>query len=814
MKTRLLLASSALLAPIAALSIGVAPAWAQDENPSASSSVDTGEILVTARRREESIQDVPVAVVAFGQQALEDRQIRAEADLQRSVPGLTIRETEGSNQIAYSIRGQTIDAFTGSFLAVVPYVNEVQANGAGSSNFYDLQSIQVLKGPQGTLFGRNSTGGAVLVATSQPTNEIGGKFSVSYGNFNAVDFKGMINLPIIDDTILLRVAGNMARRDGYQKNIFLNAPVTRFGKQKKDSVRGTLTVKPSDSITNSTMVEYTKTGGNSTAVVPWSVNAPGSVDAVTGAPLASSAAFLYSPALDLVFGPGAWAAYLALHPGADPLGYTHATEAQRKMGPYKVNAFIDGKPFFHGSTTAVTNTTTIDLGTDTVVKNIFGYSKSRSHYNITEQGSPYYVQCTCNPFTNDYGNDERNRAISNELQLQGKAFGGNLEYIVGAFFYKARTGTHWPQNYFELLPWLPGSAPIGVTSSFLQHNTSKAVFAQASYDITPQLTFTVGGRYTWEKVSLRQLPDGNGLDPDGTGVADQFAKLGVKFKKPSWTVGLDYKPSDDLLIYIAHRGSWRSGGVNGVAPMYPTYSSDLANPGALFKPETAKDVEFGVKWGGDVGGRPAHFNVAIYKQWIKNVQRAQFPIIDRDGPGGEAPHSIATTINVPKATVQGFEIDAAIRPTDWLEIGGNMAHTKAKYTDNQVSIFGTIFDFNSYADTPSWAGTVYAAVTLPIGDENGEMKLRGDIYKQNRQFFSNNHYSITPGTRLPGYELINARLDWRNVLGSQFSAALFGTNLTNKGYYVGGLSQGASLGENSAAPGRPRMYGAEVSIEF
>ena len=816
MNTRLLLATSALLAPVAALSIGVAPAFAQDDGTAASSSSNNGEILVTARRREESIQDVPVAVVAFGATAIEDRQIRAEADLQRSVPGLTIRETEGSNQTAYSIRGQTIDAFTGSFLAVVPYVNEVQANGAGSSNFYDLQSIQVLKGPQGTLFGRNSTGGAVLIATAQPTNEIGGKFSISYGNYNAVDFKGMVNLPIVDDKILLRIAGNMARRDGYQKNIFLNAPVKRFGKQKKDSARATLTIKPSDNITNTTMVEYTATGGNSTAVVPWSVNMPGSTDAVTGAPLATGAQSFYSPFMDTAFGfPGAWAAYLAVHPGADPLGYAHVVEAQRAMGPYKVNAFIDGKPFFHGRTTAVTNTTTFDIGSDTLIKNIFGYSKSRSHYNITEQGSPYYVQCTCNPFTGDYGNDERNRAISNELQLQGKAFDGALEYIVGAFFYKARTGTHWPQNYFELLPFSPGSAPIGVTSSFLQHNTSKAIFGQASYHITPELTFTAGGRYTWEKVTLRQLPDGNGLDPDGTGVQDQFAKLGVKFKKPSWTVGLDYKPSDDLLIYVAHRGSWRSGGINGVAPMYPTFSTDQANPGALFNPETAKDVELGVKWGGDIGGRPAHFNVAIYKQWIKNIQRAQFPVVDRDGPAGpELPHSIAVTINVPKATVQGFEIDAAIKPTDWLEIGGNMAHTKAKYTDNQANIFGTIFDFNSYADTPSWAGTVYAVVTLPIGEDNGEMNLRGDVYKQNRQYFSNNHFSITPGTRLPGYELINARLDWKNVMGSQFSAALFGTNLANKGYYVGGLSQGASLGENAAAPGRPRMYGLEVGIEF
>lgn len=807
---RTLLSSSTLVAPVLAIAGWSAPALAQ--NTEASSASGSGEIIVTARRREESIQDVPVAITAFGEEQLQNRQIRAESDLQRSVPGLTIRETEGSNQIAYSIRGQTIDAFTGSFLAVVPYVNDVQASGAGSSNFYDLQSIQVLKGPQGTLFGRNSTGGAVLINTAQPTNEFEGKITGTYGNYNFIDVKAMVNIPLMEDKVLLRLAGNISRRDGYQENIFLNAPVKHLGKSKKDSGRASLTLQPSDAFKNTTVFEYTKTGGNSTAVVPWSVNLPGSTDPVTGLPLATSAAFLYSPSLDLAFGAGAWAQYLALHPGADPAGYPAVVARQRnELGAYKVNAFIDGVPFFRGKSWYVNNTTTYDVGSDTVIKNIFGFTKSRSHYNITEQGSPYYLQCTCNPFTGDYGNDEHNRAFSNELQLQGHAFGGSLDYILGAFFYKAKTDTHWPQNYFELLPFLPGSAPNGVTSSFSQRNTSKAIFGQASYHITPQITFTLGGRYTWEKVSLRQLPDGNGLDPDGSGVGDQFAKLTTKFDKPSWTVGLDYKPTDDLMLYVVHRGSWRSGGINGVAPMYPT---GAAGGGALFKPETAKDVEIGLKWGGLVGGRRAHFNIAAYKQWIKGVQRAEFPIVDRDGPGGEDPHSVAVTINVPKATVQGFEVDAAFELTDWLEIGGNLARTKAKYTDNQAIIFGNLFDFNSYADTPSWAGTAYVVLTLPVDESVGKIRLRGDIYAQNRQYFSNNEFSITPGTRLPGYSLINARLDWQDIMGSKVSAAVFATNITNKDYFVGGLSQGASLGESAAAPGRPRMYGIELGYEF
>lgn len=263
------------------------------------------------------------------------------------------------------------------------------------------------------------------------------------------------------------------------------------------------------------------------------------------------------------------------------------------------------------------------------------------------------------------------------------------------------------------------------------------------------------------------------------------------------------------MVYAVTRGSWRSGGVNGVAPMRPFTAS---GGGALFNPETAKDVELGVKWHGDVAGSPAHFNVAAYKEWVKNVQRAEFPIVDfGDGNG---PHSIAVTINVPEAQIKGFEIDAGIQPASMIELGGNLAYTDAKYTKNRATIFGNLFVFNPYADTPKWAGTAYGVIHLPIPESAGELKLRGEVYAQTGQYFSNNNGSITPGTRVPGYALVNMRLDWTKIAGSGVSAGVFATNLTNKAYYVGGLSQGASLGESAAAPGRPRMYGIELKADF
>jgi iron complex outermembrane receptor protein len=797
-----------LLSGIALFS--ASPAFAQAQKPTDEAATANGsEIVVTARRKEENIQSVPVAVVAFGQEAIANRMIRSESDLQRVVPGLTIRETEGSNQVAYSIRGQTIDAFTGSALAVVPYINEVQANGNAASGFYDLGSLQVLKGPQGTLFGRNSTGGAVLATTAKPVNRNEGSIGLSYGNYNYVDVKGVANIVLADDKALLRIAGNYTYRDGYQTNVFkggrnLNP---RLGETDRGSGRISLLLKPTGNITNTTVFEYTRTGGNSTSVVPWSVNLPSSTDAVTGLPLATNAAFLYSPALDLAAGPGAWAAYLAAHPGANPDGYAAVVARQKLLGPWQVDVTDQhGKMFFDGTNHYLTNTTTADIADNMTIKNIFGWTKSRSHYNISEQGAPYFVQCTCDPTSNDYGNEEITEAFSNELQLQGKALDGRLDYIVGAFYYHSKSLTHWPQIYFDLNPPFPPS--IGFKALYQTRDESKALYTQFTYDLggagLEGLSLTGGFRYTWEKVTLDQLPGGNGYNVPGT-----QNSLTRKDAKPSWTVGLDYKPNTNLLIYAVTRGSWRSGGVNGVGPMRPFTAS---GGGALFNPETAKDVELGIKWHGDIAGNPAHFNVAAYKEWVKNVQRAEFPVVDfGDGNG---PHSIAVTINVPAAEIQGFEVDAGIRPAHWLELGGNLALTDAKYTDNRATIFGNLFVFNPYADTPKWAGTAYGVVHLPIPESAGQLQLRGEVYAQSAQYFSNNDGSITPGTKLPGYALVNMRLDWLRIAGSNISAGAFVSNLTNKAYYVGGLSQGASLGESAAAPGRPRMYGIELKAEF
>jgi iron complex outermembrane receptor protein len=783
MRKSILVAS--LLASTCAVS---APAWAQE--PVSESAASGDEIIVTARRREESLQDVPAAITAFNAEQLLQRGIKTDSDLQLATPGLTIRQTQGNNSLTYSIRGQTADTFSGSPSAVIAYLNEVPLTISGASSFYDLESVQVLKGPQGTLFGRNATGGAVLYNTAKPVNETEGLLRGRIGNLGQREVEGMLNVPLVDDRVMLRGAFNIVRRDGYILNL-LNGE--KLGRTERDSGRVTLTLKPSDRLTNRTMFQYTATDGTNTgASYTYSVYACGQQN--NGFNLTCGAGLLFGPGIDAAFGaPGLWAAYLAAHPQAYAPGLIDYVNEQRRIGPYQTRH--PGGASHRGRDWFLTNTTEFELGDNLRLRNIIGFSRSKTDSEQPQLGAPFVTILTANAAIGRSGNELDVKSFSEELQLQGNALDKRLEYILGFYLQRQRSDTLWPQTYFDVSPIL---GPSYATNNFRIRNNTEAVYAQATYSFSDQFRATAGVRYTWEHVSIQQLPLA-----DAFGAADQRKDFG----DPSWEVGLEFQPNPDLLTYIKTRGSFRSGGFNGsAAPV----SASAAAGGNLFDSEHTQDIEAGLKFGGNVFGRPAVFNTAAFIQWIQDVQRVEFP--DPDGPGPLA--SIAVTANVPSSRIWGFEAEARLQPTDWLEIGGSLAYTNATFTNGNILLFGTPFSYGPVGDTPEWSGTAFAQVTFPTDERTGQISLRGDLYAQTAQYFSNAANSIAPGTKLPGYALVHGRLDWRNIMGTGFSAAVYGKNLTDKAYFTGGMTLAAALGHNAAAVGEPRTYGLELSFRF
>ncbi|ETI64263.1 hypothetical protein C100_08515 [Sphingobium sp. C100] len=771
----------------------------------AEQSSDQSDIVVTARRRGENLAKVPAVVAAFSGEQLAQRGIQQQSDLQSAVPGLVVRQTQSNNNLNYVIRGQSVDAFSGSATAIVPYVNEVQFAPGGSSSFFDLESVQVLKGPQGTLFGRNATGGAVLVTTAKPVNALAGSVKIAAGNFDYVNASAMVNLPLIDDRIILRAAFDSTTREGFQRNLFNGQ---RPGSIERQVGRISLLIRPTETITNTSVVQVESANGNNSSSVVYSVYQCGQVDP-TGRPLTCSAGSLFGPQLDAAIGfPGAWDIYLAAHPGANPDGIFAALAAQQNGRFWDVSE--NNLTKHRGRNAFLTNTTEIDLGESTQLKNIFGLSRSHNSDLAGQIGVPYLILSTYNalvgpPKLGDNSNDELVRTISEELQLQGKLLDDRLTYVVGGYAARTRSRLFYPATYTDLSPVFPLIPDVSTSlSDFKQEDTQQAVYGQLTYDLggvgIPGLTANAGYRYTWEKITSDQLARSRFFGQP---------QLEVKFDKPSWLLGLDYQATPTLLLYAQTRGSWRAGGINGIAP--PIDALPDAG-GSLYLPETTEDIEIGAKFNGVVAGQRGHLYLATYRQNVKNIQRTQLINVP---VGGGVTQPTLFTVNVPKARIQGFEFDAGIDLADWLTIGATGAYTDAKYRDNQLEAFGELYFFGPYGDAPKWSGTLNAQVRLPIAKDRGQLSLRADVYGQTSFYFANTANTRTPGTRLPGYRLVNLRADWSDFMGGEgLTASLFVRNVFNKGYYTGGFALGDLLGVNSANVGEPRMGGAELRYSF
>lgn len=767
----------------------VPAAYAQDATVAES---QTGVITVTARRSEERLQDVPVAVAAFGAEALAERRISSEVDLQFATPGLTVRSAVSSNQINYAIRGQSIDGFSFSSPAVTAYLNDVPTGGTSGTALFDLDSIQVLKGPQGTLFGRNATGGAVLYASKKPDAEFGGYLKGGFGNFNNTEIEGAINLPI-GSGIALRLSGRSQNRDGFQRNLVDGSRINSIDAQVG---RASLLVAPEGSrFSNLTVFQRGNYGGTNGSLSVQNVNG------VNGAPstFVDPADGLTKPLVTV----------LRDFHGADALGvgngsstdprvnalYNGITDYMTKRAAGQAGGFYDvsinRNQQHRAKQTFVSNTTTFEAGDNLTVKNIFGYNKLMSEDFIDVDGSPYeFFGANGGPtqrkwgqtFTGD-GYIFGTKQWSDELQLSGEI--GAAKFIVGAFISQEETLSYIPVT---IAPDL-GLGYLGSYDS-TANDKSKALYAQIAYGLTDRLNLTGGLRYTWEDYRISFNP-GSAADPKLLGILNSGQ---LKDSKPSWLVGLDYKVSDDLLVYFNHRGSWRTGGFNGTSP------ARFPNPDS-FKPETTYDFEFGVKYAGVLGAIPTRVNLAIYDQYIKNVQRTIYI--------GNA----ANAGNVNKARVSGLELDGSFGLASWFDVGGAFTYTKARYTDNRALVGGQNFFFAPYADAPKFTGSFYARASTDVG-EAGNLALRGEVYAQSHFFYSNLNATVLPGTRIDGYKLVNVRAEWNKIFGSQVNAALYVNNLTKEQYYTGGIALGQVTGSNATIPGAPRMYGFELGVNF
>jgi len=798
-KFRLALRMSSATAAIAMPVLLAAGAFAQtapsteQANTAPLQAVDNSDIVVTAQRREESLSKVPLSVAALSADTLQTRVVTKEQDLASLVPGLVVKNGQNQNQLSFTMRGQTLDPFSGASPAVLTYLNEVPFTGGNSASaFYDFSSVQVLKGPQGTLFGRNATGGAVLYASTKPGEDFGGYATIRVGERDLIQAQAAIDIPLVPDKILIRIAGDLQKQDGYVRNMLTG---NTMGDVDTKSGRLTVVLRPTEGIENTTVFSYSKFGGTEANGQLYSYYPFGSTNTSTQ----TGITYDLTTTLDTLYGLGLFPGVGDGPPGPGTFpGGVAGYLAWQKAHPYQTYLSYDLPHKAHSY--FLSNTTTIDLSDSLTFKNIFGYQKTFARTPGILSGSPFAsldLYNSTGAFSGPPGGEVfRNKSISEEAQVQGTTADGKLEFIVGGFYNYATKE--------EAIPVIVGGELATPAGEVLYHTRgttrSRAVYGQATYDlsdaVTQGLKITAGARYTWETVGMTAYDD--------HAFAVGFTRQKRTLKAPSWNASLQWQFNPQNQIYFTQRGSFRAGNFNGAVVPY--------NDTNFFGNEYTHDFELGYKFNGMVMGRRTHFNIAAYKQIVKKAQHSLYAVV------AGAPS--AFTVNVPQATVKGVEVDGDIMPTDWLKLGFSGAYTDAKYTKNLVDLSvqtgtpGFIVPFDSYPDAPKWSGSLYFDLTLPVPSNVGDVHFRMDSYSQTYSYFSNNEFSITPGTRIKGYTTVAARLSWNEIMGSDVSLGVYAKNLFKEKYYQAGYVEGAAGGFNTVIPGEPQTFGAELTMKF
>ncbi len=827
-----------------ALASTAALAQTTDTNPQVAP--EMGEIVVTAQRRAESIQDTPVSVTAFSNESLREQNISSAQDLLGKVPSVIVGPN-GTQRDAESItlrgQGQTFGAPVGvvNYFAEVPLIQgSVLGDQGGPGLFFDLESLQVLRGPQGTLFGRNTTGGALLVGPKRPTQNFEGYIQGQYGNYNDREFEGAINIPVVPDILSIRIGGKYAKRDGFTKDVgpeafgFTDicvastvgclAPAGRgpgfAGKRYDDrdywTARIGILFTPTDGVENYLVAYKTKSDTNGTGTYLEASN--GNNANLAG--LAANLAYLrpFVPAQS--FNPAIIQGILA---------------RQRELGPRKVALNTD--TFFKVDITSVTDILSVRLNDALTFRNIFGYQRMKQSFAWDLDGSiaPILanIPAVVTPgFAAQYpelgaaGSSYQATNLSlitEEPQIQGKMLDGKLDFVFGGFL------SHTKPEGFQGT----GSFNVGnLGGTFAKIDTrSTAVYFQATLDLgtfspaLDNLKLTGGYRHTWDTIK------GSRIAPAFVVIPTASAKLDTN--APTWTIGLDYQPNRDLLLFGRVTRGYKSGGFNASGPRVEVLT---------FQPEYVTNYEIGVKSDFRIADMPVRLNVSAYNLDYKDIQRATAD----NAPNGLPPpasgfDSGSRVFNAESARIRGIEVEGVIRPVTGLELSGSYAYTDAKYKKYTLIVAGdprirfkdscdgpvalpaspgqtVALDMSClpFQHTPKHQFNLNARYSMPLGDDVGTLVANaGYSWVGTKYSLPVSTIRDEPDAKIDSFGLLNLSLDWNGLFGSNFDARFFMTNVTNKLYRISSTSaSSAGTGFTASIYGEPRMYGTSLRYHF
>jgi iron complex outermembrane receptor protein len=758
-------------------STNVAPAPVDSTEP-AEGTAALGEIIVTARKIAENLQDVPIAVTAFSGEDLQQQSARSVIDIAKLTPGLLIRQSTNSESTAtFAIRGQvqtdvlaTVDPSVGVYVDGYYWARAQGIN----ADLLDLQSVQVLKGPQGTLFGRNTTGGAILIQTNDPNFEgLSGLSSVTFGRFNERSGTAIVNLPIVDEKMALRLAVQRNKRDGYITNLFDGS---KLANRNSWTARGKLLFYPTERLRVLLTADYFRSKTRQ------------------------------RPYILAQISPNLGAAQIGFENGATTFPTAIATGTAvgnnliALLNQDLNTSSIKNPANSFAKTYTYTGTAAYETGYGEI-KIVNGYRRVRGANGLDLDGTPFTL---LGPGAGvDFNGFQRIHQYASELQTTGRALDDRLDFAAGLFyFHEAGRDTARTQS----VPAVAGSPTVFNRFDGQINHDSKGVYGQTTWHVTDALGITGGLRYSSETkaLTIRNRREANPTTFTCTVAGTMLPECALsrkdKFSSLSYTFGVDYKVSEDVMVYAKTAKGFRSGGQN--------LRATAATNFIPFGPEKAFSYEAGFK--SELFDRRVRLNVAAYYTRINGIQRSV--AVPTNPP--------ATLVqNAGKARVLGGEADLAVVPVEGLTLSATGSITKPKYLeyfdgpkDRRTDRFETI---------PEYSFTLSGTYKTDIGV--GELLVRGDFIRTGK-YFVNSYNEVTnplnsqiiAATTAPASSIFNAMTSL-TMLDKALEIALWGRNLSNNRDSDAGLllPPGAtSLGFAVINRREPRTFGVTGTFRF
>ncbi len=754
------------------------------------------EIVVTARKREETLQNVPVSVTAFSGEGLENRGITNLQGINNFTPNLELsngRPDGGGSAAQAYIRGVgQSDFLFPNDPGVGLYIDDVYLarSVGGMLALVDVERVEVLRGPQGTLYGKNTIGGAIKVVTRKPTGELGGKVKLEAGNFNKINGSFSLDFPL-SEKISGLLQGATLNQDGYVTRI---SDGIDLGDVNKDLFRADFIIEANDNFTIRLAgdIQRQRQNGapgtlltivNSTAGAAPLLDGAGNpvIDPVTNQPAVVPGTGLLEAFYNPVVVPFLLVPALGLPVGTafDQRWITGGSSLSNGTAPVADNNDIWG----------LSMTLDWTLNEELSLKSISAYREIKATFGRDGDHSPLPIVSTYNNF--------KQHQFSEEIQLTGVSFDGKLNWLVGGYIFQEKASD---DNNVELMSGTFDIAGFELDLIPLSNITvnSLAGFFHSTYDVTDKLSVTAGLRYTYDKKKLSRT-----FTNPRSGYIITMRQAGVtespdgRFGPPleeSWSefspkLGFDYQATEDMLLYALYSRGFKSGGWSP--------RPQLGTENDAYEPETLNSFEMGTKskWYDD--RLIANFS-AFYNQY-KNIQ---ITTARADSNG----MLILPVENAGEAELYGFELEIKAMPTPEFQIHMGLGYLYNKYTklDETTGILMS----NKLADAPAWTFNGDVQYVIPAGD-NGEISLRAGAAYKSKTY--KDPFNTVPLTQ-EGYWLVDAGITYETLDGN-WRVALVGTNLANKEFLTNGLNVSA-FGYFEGYYGRPREYSLSVTRNF